>query len=150
MNTVAGQPATLEEQVFVAKPITYEKISKNGKRTLISRVMWIDKHGPIPNGKEIRHKCDNPLCINPEHLEIGTHYENMQDMVKRGRCKGSHPGSENPSAKLTESDVLKIIKMRKNGKLLIELAKKYNVSLSCIKRIINGKSWKHIQLKGEA
>lgn len=56
-----------------------------GKQVLVHRVAWVATYGFIPDGKILRHKCDNPRCINPAHLEPGTHKQNTNDMMERGR-----------------------------------------------------------------
>ena len=57
----------------------------SGSNVTASRAAWVAANGPIPEGMVIRHRCDNPLCVNPDHLDIGTHGQNMMDMVERAR-----------------------------------------------------------------
>ena len=96
--------------------------------------------GPIPPGMVIRHKCDNPPCVNPRHLQIGTQAENVRDAVERGRWP---TGETNSQAKLTESQVLEIRELAKTTPLNI-LAEKYSVDSSQAWRIVNRKTWRHI------
>lgn len=63
----------------------YGYLSFRGARTFANRAAWILTHGEIPSGKFVLHKCDNPPCINPKHLFLGTHQDNMDDMAKKGR-----------------------------------------------------------------
>jgi DNA invertase Pin-like site-specific DNA recombinase len=101
----------------------------------------------IPEGHEIRHKCDNPACINPDHLETGTHTENMRDMVERGRRKPT-TGADNPKAKLSAKDVIDILNRFNNGDRQIDIARQFNVTKHCIYGIVHGKKWKNIQKGG--
>ena len=90
----------------------------------------------------VAHKCDNPGCINPEHLFITTALGNMQDrdMKKRGYC-----GERTKWAKLSEKDVLDIRERYKNGMSLSQVATIYNqVTAGCIQAIIARRTWKHI------
>lgn len=64
----------------------YGAIFYNGKQEGAHRIAWILANGPIPKGLLIRHKCDNPLCVRLDHLEIGTVADNARDMVQRGRA----------------------------------------------------------------
>ncbi len=67
----------------------YPYIRRNGKKSNISRYVWRLRFDPIPRGMCICHKCDNPKCINPEHLFLGTHKDNSQDMARKGRARGN-------------------------------------------------------------
>lgn len=58
----------------------------------VHRIMWEMHHGPIADGLSVRHRCDNPPCVNPDHLELGTHGENMQDMADRRRSRAYMSG----------------------------------------------------------
>lgn len=105
------------------------------------RVAWELYRGPIPEGLVVRHKCSTRRCVNPEHLELGTHAENMRDKLRDGT---SLPGEHNPGAKLTEADVRLMREMRGQGHLLRELAGFFGVSESTVSNVCAGKRWRHI------
>ena len=116
----------------------------------MSRIFYKECFGEIPEGIIVRHKCDNPLCINPEHLELGTHQDNTNDKISRGRLKyGNCYGEDCNFSKLTKEQVLEIrkrhIKGARSGKnCTSSLAKEFNTSTTNIKDIVNKKIWTHI------
>jgi hypothetical protein len=63
----------------------YARVKVEGKRIFVHRFSWSLANGPIPTGKVICHRCDVPLCVNPEHLFIGTQSDNIRDCVAKGR-----------------------------------------------------------------
>lgn len=106
------------------------------KPVLLHRYIYEYFIGEIPKGMVVRHKCDNVLCINPNHLETGTHKDNMNDMKVRGR---STKGEKNPSAKLTDKEVEEIIRLYDEGKYnQTELGNMFNVSQRHISNIVRG------------
>lgn len=125
----------------------YPQIMVDGKKIGVHRYVYETevyekKYGEkIPEGLEVCHKCDNRRCINPEHLELGTHDDNMRQMVERGR---SLKGSKHGQAKLTEDDVREIRKRLDAGESTYSLAKVYGVSQSLISGIKQGKRWTHV------
>jgi len=105
------------------------------------RLMWELLHGPIPSGKLILHKCDNPLCCNPDHLFIGTQTDNMQDMYRKGRANPMR-GEKHGMTKLTEHQVREIRKRyAAGGTSHSKLAKEYKMSKVQIGRIIRRQRW---------
>ena len=118
-------------------------LSFQGQRIGAHRAAYSVWVGPIPEGKEIRHKCDNPPCINPAHLEPGTHAENMQDSAVRGRARSSR-GEEKHSAILTEQKVLDIRSMALQGQSSKDLSLTYGVSYYTIRDIVTGRRWRHL------
>jgi len=102
------------------------------------RLVYEDVNGPIPSGMCVRHTCNNTLCCNPKHLIIGTHQDNMNDMILDQR---SLVGSKNPSAKLSEQDVEEIKTLRTHGNTLKYIASIYGVHLSTIGYICQNKLW---------
>ncbi|WP_405470627.1 HNH endonuclease signature motif containing protein [Morganella morganii] len=100
----------------------YGMVGVNGKRIPAHRYMYEIAKGEIPKGAVIMHSCDNPACINPDHLSVGTHTDNMRDMVNKGRHNHKVPRSE----------YSKIATSCKSNK---ELAEKYNVSERNVRRI---------------
>src|SRR5690606_26279408 len=78
------------------------RIRVNGKVLLTHRVAYELAYGPIPDGMHVLHKCDVSSCINPNHLYLGDHAQNMRDMKERKRYK-THPGEQSVLARLTES-----------------------------------------------
>ena len=122
----------------------YPKIKINGKMQLVSRMVYKYCWGEIPDGMIIRHKCDNPGCINPSPLEIGSHKDNSDDKIKRGRYRHANSkGTKTPRCKLTEQDIIDIRNDKKSTNK--ELAAKYGVTHSAISCIRLYKSWKHIR-----
>lgn len=121
----------------------YPQLTRNRKKENMARWLYIQKHGEIPTDMLIRHKCDNPGCINLEHLELGTHQDNMDDRANRGRIGN---GIKARTAKLTEKQVLEIRKLYKTSKYTYQkLAIKYHMTKQNIGKIINKQSWKHIK-----
>lgn len=131
--------------------ITSHKTSDPRGRVLLGkpaimghRFMYMQKIGPIPKGIEVCHKCDNPWCVNPDHLFLGTHSENMQDMVKKGGR--NHPiGEHHPNSKLSEADVIQINKSKKSQK---KLASIYGVTRGTIAHIQYGRNWSWLTKNG--
>lgn len=112
---------------------------------LAHRVAWELDHGEsIPANMLIRHKCDNPPCQNPAHLELGTHLENMQDRTDRGRHNPAR-GAVHGAAKLTEGDVRNIRRMSANGRSTASMARQFGVSEFCIYAVVARKTWRHLQ-----
>ncbi len=112
------------------------------RHTLAHRFSWEDSYGLIPDGMYVCHKCDNPSCVNPSHLFLGTNQDNMDDMKRKGRSPRMK-GSTHPESKLTESKVQEIKEIRKTGKPYNKIAALYGVDTSLIFRICKGKSWRH-------
>lgn len=120
------------------------KLSKQPKRRpeYAHRVSYMIFHGEIPEGGHICHRCDNPKCVNPEHLFLGSHAINNADKVAKGRGRGgSSKGETNPSAKLTAEDVRQIRKLLSAGLSQRRVAEVYQVSSPLISMIDKRKLW---------
>lgn len=120
----------------------YGKFTRFGKTCFAHREMWERHHGKIPSGFVVRHSCDNPACVNPEHLLVGSHADNRRDTVERNR---QAKGEAMAAAKLTEARVLEI-RARYKFRLVTQkqLAREYGVSLDLIHKVVNRIYWKHI------
>lgn len=113
----------------------YGQFSYNGRQRRAIRVAYEIYKDKIPDGMIVRHKCDNKLCVNPDHLVLGTHNDNMSDMVKRNRqARGEKTGNN----KLTEEQALDIYNSTSYYK---ELAQKYNITVTQVYRIKKGLFW---------
>ncbi len=115
------------------------KARLSGKRGA-HQVSYEAYKGKIPEGLVVRHTCDNPCCINPDHLILGTQADNVADREARGRRKDIN-GEKIGTSKLTAAQVLEI---RASNLSYAELAKIFNVDKSNIAAIKTGKSWKHL------
>ena len=100
------------------------------------RFAWEQANGPIPTGMSVCHHCDNPPCVNPEHLFLGTHQDNIRDMAQKGR--GTN-WERNRHAKLTEDEVRAILDDSRVHRLI---AVDYGVTLRTIDRIKNRYTWR--------
>lgn len=120
---------------------------RDGRKLLAHRAAWEVTHGPIPageghHGTVVRHKCDNRLCCNPAHLELGTQADNVRDMDAKGRRVAVlRVGTEHHMTKITEDDVRAI---RASGERLAVLAARYGMSTGGIKQIRHRRTWKHV------
>lgn len=129
----------------------YGSLSVNGRKEYAHRLMWQEKHGPIPACMYVLHKCDNRLCCNVEHLFLGTAKDNSLDMASKGRDGSTaHPelvprGERAGGAKLSDRIVAEIRRTYTGGRLQQkEWAQKYGVSKSAISSVIKGKTWRHV------
>jgi hypothetical protein len=107
----------------------------------VHRLAWELAHGPVPDGMCVCHACDNRACVNPAHLWLGTHAENMTDGARKYRI---HSGEKNGRAKLTDADVLYCREAHNNNVPTRELALHFGVSHHTIYRARSPKYWKHL------
>lgn len=109
------------------------------------QVSWELHNGPIPENLRVLHKCDVPACVRPDHLFLGTHGDNMADMVaKRRQSRGgrSNPGEQHGRAKLTDAKVIEIRGRR--GETGRCIAREFGVSPSLVSETRARKVWSHI------
>lgn len=117
----------------------YGVLSYKHEKWLAHRLSFTLAYGSIPDNLYICHKCDNPKCINPEHLFLGSQKDNLTDMTSKGRAA---VGSDYHRSNLTDEDV-KAIKADTRKQLVI--AKEYGVSRTNISAIKTGRAWKHVE-----
>lgn len=121
----------------------YGHTSRDGKDVRVHRWAYEESLGPIPEGMQVLHRCDNPRCCQVAHLFLGTNQDNVNDKVQKGRQ--SHLiGTQQPGAKLTDEDVLSIRNKRAEGYLLRELANEFGVSIATIHRVATFTYWRHV------
>lgn len=120
----------------------YGTINFNNKSLLAHRVAVELFLGLSPAGMMVCHKCDNPACVNPQHLFLGSQKDNMKDMRMKGRRKGINCREMNGRAKLTMSAAQEIRHKREGGYTLKQLATEYGVAFSTISRVSRQENWK--------
>lgn len=115
----------------------YASIRVNGTRPLMHRFVFERIHGRIPEGLCVCHRCDNTRCVEPTHLFLGSHQDNMTDRnTKKRHCRGSR----SPVAKLTDQQIQEILSSINSNRFL---AARYGVHRAHISRIRSGKRWRH-------
>lgn len=114
-----------------------------GNEHLAHRVSWQLHNGKIPEGLNILHHCDHPVCVRPDHLYAGTHQDNMRDMVVRNRA-AKRKGEVHHNAKLTEQDVLTIRRLRAEGLRPRHIAAQFGIKSDTVYQIVKRNCWKHI------
>ena len=111
--------------------------NQTSKTMLAHRVVWADKYGEIPSGIVIRHRCDNPACVNVSHLEQGTAVDNMRDRCERGRTL---QGANTARSKLSTEQVHEIRQLCAQGVTHREISSRYRISTTQVSYIRNYKS----------
>lgn len=114
---------------------------RNGTTLYVHRLSYEIHHGPIDDGLVVMHACDNPRCVNPSHLSIGTHGENHADMISKAR----HPhGEAAPWSRLSEDDIRTIRDLHASGITQADIAHRFGVDRSHVSNIVHRKRWVHI------
>jgi len=108
-----------------------------GRYLLAHRVSYEEYYGEEPLDMLVMHSCDNPSCVNPQHLSLGTHSDNAKDMINKGRGN-SLRGLRNPRCKLSDDDIKSIISRRNSGELCRHLALEFGVSGKTISVVSRG------------
>jgi hypothetical protein len=123
----------------------YGMVRAWGKKRLAHRVSYQIFRGEIPDDLEVLHGCDNGICINPDHLHLGTHSQNMKEAVERGRINPSLRSGENhPMARLTETIVRQIRERARNGERAKPIADAMELNLNTVCDVITGRTWKQV------
>jgi len=113
-----------------------------GKTSGAHRFAWAIANGPIPPGMFVCHHCDNPPCVNPAHLFVGTQADNDGDRTAKGR---DARGEAHGMAKLTDGDVAEIRRLYKSAGLLQrEIGRLYGVDPTMVSLIVRRRNWKHV------
>lgn len=136
----------------------YGAYKTGGKMYKAHRVMWEKAHGmPIPDGLLVCHTCDNPPCVNPAHLFLGTHVDNGQDMSQKGRGHyQKNPqlvmrGEAHPHHELNERDVLAIRRLAASRKYLQrEIAEMFGITTVAVSHIVTGRKWASVPATPES
>lgn len=119
------------------------RVDGTRKTGLTHRLAYELVNGQIGNNMCVLHRCDNPPCINPKHLFVGTRADNHQDMLNKGR-RVDLKGEDRPNSKLSNHQVKEIKRQLMRGARQTELAEKYGVNQTLISAIKTGKVWAHI------
>ncbi len=130
-----------EWQAYVCPTTGYGRFGDSKKVEGAHRVSFRLYVGD-PAGKVVRHTCDNRKCVNPNHLVLGSHSDNMQDMAERGRSPML--GEKSWNAKLTEQDILLIRERRAQGESAKVIAKEYDITPQQCSGICLGAYWSHV------
>ena len=121
----------------INKPGGYGRISYRGRLWRAHRLAYTLLWAPIPDGAELLHSCDNPLCINPNHLRPGTHAENIAEAYQKGR-KSVPQGPDNPLFRLSAEQAEEAIK---STEPVAQIAARFGVAKTTIYRLKNGTTW---------
>ena len=144
---------------MAGKSSGYGSFFFRGKNSYAHRAAWILTNGEIKDGLCVCHHCDNPICVKPSHLFLGTYSDNMQDAVRKGRIANGnrqgmrlHPqsvtrGEKVWNAKLDENKVRVIFKLSPSRSVR-SIAMKFKVSEAAIYKILARKNWAHVGVHG--
>ena len=121
----------------------YGSFKCRGMRQGAHRASYLLSCGPVPVGMFVLHSCDNKMCVNPDHLRVGTTLDNMRDMSERGR---SAHGTKHPAAKLTDRHVREIRRRYAAGEISqLALSEEFGVSQFLISKVVRREAWRHVK-----
>lgn len=139
----SGGPDACWEWTAARDTRNYGVLQVSGRALGAHRVSWELTNGPIPEGLFVCHKCDNPGCVNPSHLFLGTPADNMHDAIDKGRIH-KVAGERHGNAKLLDQDIPDILAMLASGMSLAAVANHYRISRTTVCNIKNRKQWAHV------
>lgn len=119
----------------------YHRLLVNRNRVRAHRLVWLLFVGPIPKGKWVLHRCDNPACVNLAHLYVGTNNENVADRQARNRTPH---GEAHYNRKITEAQARRAFDLLDDGTPPIEVARYLKVSRHIVNDMKRGRTWKHL------
>lgn len=124
------------------RPGGYGRIMIRGRKVLTHHFAWELTSGAIPDGMRVLHRCDNPRCVRPDHLFLGTQADNVHDMWAKGRA--DHRGERNGRARLTPDDVRQIRQLSREGVGYRPIARRFGVASPTVRDIVKGWHWAHV------
>lgn len=123
------------------------KIPRTRRQIYAHRLSYLAHIGPIPQNMQVCHTCDNPKCVNPDHLFLGTSKDNHIDM----KAKSRHLfGERNSQAKLTEAHVVSIIRMAQQGHSQHKIGRTYGIAQGTVWKIVHRRRWTHVESPTDA
>jgi hypothetical protein len=122
------------------------KVDGRWRHVIAHRLAWVETNGEIPDGLFVLHRCDNPPCVNPDHLFLGTHRDNMSDMMEKER-RATKKGTANGRCKLTpgEVDVIRRL-VNAEGVGVVAVAGRFGLATKTTRKIALGLSWPHVPM----
>lgn len=130
----------------------YGKLWDGNGYVYAHRYAYMLTHGAIPDGLHVCHSCDNPACVNPGHLWLGTPADNMHDRDAKGRTYRKQPRPHQPKPEgwkrrhMSAADAMAIRQSYARGTPVRELAEQYEKEIEYINRIVRGEKWKHLPI----
>lgn len=122
----------------------YGVMFSGGRMELAHRLGWTIAHGTVPPRMYVLHRCDNPQCVRPDHLFLGTPRDNTLDMVAKGR-HGTLRGERHQAAKITEAQAAEIKdRVLRKGERQVDICREMGLRQSMVSAIVNGRNWRHV------
>lgn len=126
----------------------YGEFYYHGKNIKAHRFSWVIAHGEIPDGLLVCHHCDNPPCVRPNHLFLGTSLDNLRDCQAKGRRRAL-TGSDNPRSKLNEQTARLIFAVCPKYIRVVDASKIFGVDRATIGDVVHGRTWVHCHGTGK-